>query len=110
VPTTLPDVWRVLKPGGTVWGTLAAAPEAAARLLSSLLVLRFGDVAYVSYSFLNGLLTIMADKQLRWINRKKCESVNTCGSIRRLLGSSGFKNIVVDYYDRKIIFSAQRPL
>jgi ubiquinone/menaquinone biosynthesis C-methylase UbiE len=110
MPTTLSEVRRVLRPGGTLWGTLAVAPEAATRLVSSLLTLRLREAVYMSYSFANGLLTAATGKQMRWINRKRCESVNTCVSIRRLLRDAGFEKIFAQYHDFQIIFSAQKIL
>lgn len=109
MPTALREIRRVLKPDGMVWGTLAATREAATRLVSSLLGLRFGDVAYVSYGFLNGLLTTFSGKQVRWINPKRCESVNTRLTIRRLLRDARFEDVSAEYHDRKIIFSARKP-
>ena len=109
MPTTLHEVRRVLRPGGTLWGTLATWPEAATRLVASLVVLNVRDMALVSYVFLNGLLATVSGKQVRWIGRNRCESVNTCLSIRRLLRDAGFENVCAEHFDRKIIFSAVKP-
>lgn len=110
MPTTLLEVRRVLKPGGMIWGTLIAGPEASARMLSSLIQLRIADVFFVLYCLLNGWLSAAFGKQIRWINPKRCESVNTCASINRLLRGAGFRDISSEYDDRRIVFRAMKPL
>lgn len=46
---------------------------------------------------------------MRWINTKRCESVNTRASINRLLRGAGFRDISSKYDDRRIVFRAAKP-
>lgn len=108
MPTALREIRRVLNPGGMFWGTLPGLAEAATRLVSSLLIFKLADVAFVSYFFLNGILATVSGKQVRWINPQRCESVNTCTTIRGLLRRAGFEQITASYHDHKIIFSAKK--
>src|SRR6185437_15503508 len=109
MPTTLLEVRRVMKPGAMLWGTLIARPEAMARMLASIVSLRLGDAAFVGYCFCNGMLSSAFGKQARWINRKRCESVNSAKSTRRLLRDAGFVEICSENYDNRVAFSALKP-
>lgn len=106
MPTTILEVRRVLKAGGMLWGTLIARPEALARMLASLVGLRFQDAAFVGYCFCNGMLARFFGKQVRWIGAKRCESVNSARSIRRLLRDAGFVEIYSENCDNRVVFSA----
>lgn len=108
MPTTILEVRRVMKPGAMLWGTLIARPEALARMLASLMSLRFRDAAFVGYCFCNGMLARFFGKQVR-INAKRCESVNSAKSIRRLLRDAGFVDIYSEDYDNRVAFSALKP-
>lgn len=109
MPTTILEVRRVMKAGAMLWGTLIARPEALARMLGSLMGLRFRDAAFVGYCFCNGTLLRFFGKQVRWIGARRCESVNSAKSIRRLLRDAGFVEIYSEDYDNRVAFSALKP-
>ena len=67
--------------------------------------LHYKNAVFVAYSFLNGTLSRLTSSQFRFVTGC-CMSVNTRATVRRFLKDAGFSGMNVEYFDRKIIFSA----
>jgi SAM-dependent methyltransferase len=94
VPSFIPEAHRVLEPGGRVWLTGHKFSHLALHFVMSLLRLNVKDVIYRVYVFTNGMLFHYFGRMMRFpLNRKRIESFQTKGGLRRALARQGFTEI-----------------
>lgn len=101
--TALPELRRVLRPGGTLWATLhrAAIPWQALRRANAR-----GKLYHLGV-LVNGLLLHLTLRQVR-LPGGGCESFQTRSAIRRALAAAGFEEIVIPEA-RHFIVTARAP-
>lgn len=108
IDRVLPEIHRVLQPGGSLWITLHPGRMVWEHMLASLRSSNLGDVIYRSYVMLNGLLFHTSGKLLKFpLNRRRCESFQTSRAIDRALRNSGFSSVRV-LRDRFFVVTARR--
>jgi ubiquinone/menaquinone biosynthesis C-methylase UbiE len=94
VPRFIPEAYRVLEPGGKLWLTGHKFTHVALHLALSLGRRNVKDVIFRSYVVFNGLLFHYFGTMTRFpFNRRRVESFQTKGGLRRALARQGFTDI-----------------
>jgi SAM-dependent methyltransferase len=109
IPKAVGEVYRVLAPGGQFWSVLHPMGMTLRDMLGSALRLRGRALLYQSYVLLNGLTLHTTGRQIRYpLSRRRCESFQTEGGMRRVLRAAGFEAITIK---RRPFFiaSARKP-
>jgi ubiquinone/menaquinone biosynthesis C-methylase UbiE len=94
VPCFLSEAYRVLEPGGKLWLTGHKFSHVMLHLALSIRRRNVKDVIYRFYVIVNGLLFHYAGTMMRFpFNRRRVESFQTKGGLRRALARQGFTDI-----------------
>lgn len=94
IPEALSEAARVLRAGGDVWLCLHG-PRMALRTIRQAVRARSARGAiYGAFVLMNGVLLHLSGRQFRWpVGRRRFESVQTMGGIRRALHRAGFERV-----------------
>ena len=94
VPRFIPEAYRVLEPGGKLWLTGHKFSHVMLHLALSISRRNVKDVIFRSYVIFNGLLFHYSGAMMRFpFNRRRVESFQTKGGLRRALARQGFTDI-----------------
>lgn len=109
IPRALDEIFRVMRPGGTVWLSLHP-PRFALRTMSRAIRARNARAAlYPVYTLLNGVMLHLLDRQVQWpFGRRRYESTQTAGGMRRALRRAGFVEPRVQR-GRFFVVTARKP-
>lgn len=109
VATALGEMARVLRPGGRVFLTLHPYELVLRHLLEDAGALRLRGVLYRAFVLVNGLLLHATGRQTRYpLNRKRQETFQTAGGMRRLLEAAGLHVLEISH-DGEFVVRASKP-
>jgi SAM-dependent methyltransferase len=110
VPVALREVARVLAPGGEFWMTLQPVGMVLNQLGDSLRARQPKAVVFQVYALANGLLLHFRGQLLLWpFGRRRYESYQTAGGIRRLLSAVGLSVVGMSRERHFIVTSRKTP-
>jgi ubiquinone/menaquinone biosynthesis C-methylase UbiE len=106
----LREIYRVLRPGGSIFLTLHSPHYVKDRVLRSLSARRWRDVLFCAYMATNGILNHFSLPQFRWPSGR-LETVNTPTGVYRAARNEGFVMISIEHVAKRIFFAvtARKP-
>lgn len=106
----LGEIYRVLRPGGSIFLTFHSFYYVKRRMLRSLGAFRWKDVVFCLYMAANGLLNYFSLPQFPWLSGI-FETVNVHTGIYRAARGEGFVMISVERVAKRIFFAvtARKP-
>lgn len=102
---SIPEMYRVTKPGGLVWMTVHGWDWQMNSLRSLIQRRKFKDIVKRSWVIVNGILFSMTGRTFRRLGSDVMESMQTRGAMKRALARAGFIAISFDGH----AITAQRP-
>jgi ubiquinone/menaquinone biosynthesis C-methylase UbiE len=109
IPAVLAEIKRVLSPGGKIWLSLHPVSSAIKDLFHAISRGNVQNTFYRLYVLANGVCFILTGRLIRFpLNRKRCESFQSAGAMKRALLAHGFSNIKIEK-SRQFVVTGETP-
>jgi ubiquinone/menaquinone biosynthesis C-methylase UbiE len=110
IPRALAEMERVLAPGGTVWLSLHPSRFAVAAFGRAVQARSLRALIFSVYVVMNGWMLHTLGRQVAWpLGRRRYESFQTSGGMKRALQRAGFHEARVLSKDRFFVVTARKP-